>query len=439
MNIQKYLKEAEDRGISPYQVNYSLSTEMSVDVFNGEIETQQIGSSQDISAKGIFDGKQGSFATDAIDSLTPSLMAEKVLESARFGKEAKAEDYFKGGLRYKPCKKPKTPFIETNLKELRHFGLDLCKIVREKDSRLTQVTVSVSMLTSSTTKFNSLGLKCSEKGKAYFGSIEIVCENEQKEPRSSYCGFHSMVSLEDLKEQALKKIDEMISLAVDFFGSKALPTKKYKVVLSRSAVSSLLGTYLSQLNAKSVQKHLSVFEGKIDQQIMSKCLTMKNTPHVLSPYATSFDADGHPTTDFTFIDKGVLKTYFYSVETANVENKESNGCSNGNGNGSPTIVYIKPGKYSLDDLFAKAKNGLYITSVSGLNSGINGQTLDFSLPCEGYLIKDGKKDIAFSMMVVAGNLKDVFDSVLAVCNDQELDQHKFIPSMLVKSLTVSGK
>ena len=61
LNLKKYFEEAKKLGLEPYQVSYSVSTEASVEVFNGEVEQQQIGTAQDISAKGIFEGKQGSF------------------------------------------------------------------------------------------------------------------------------------------------------------------------------------------------------------------------------------------------------------------------------------------------------------------------------------------------------------------------------------------
>ncbi len=439
MTIKKYFEEAQKRGIEPYQISYSMGTETSVEVHNGNVEVQQIGTCQDISARGIVDGKKGSFATDCIDKNTPSLLAENVLSSAQFGKEDKPEYYFRGGLKYQKPKTKRKDFIPSTLKDIREFALSYCEEIKNKDSRIKNVTISVSMENLMTQKFNSYGLKCKDEATLYSMSVTIVAENEEHEPRSGYRSFFSFLSLEELKKRADEKLPEIISSAVDFFNSKALESKKYRILFNSSCVSSLLAFFLSQLNAKSVQQHLSVFEGKIGTQIVSKCLTIKHTPHILHPSASSYDADGYPTKEFTFIQNGVLKDYFYSIETALKENRESNGCASGNGNGSPTLISVKPGKNDLDALMEKVKNGLYITSISGLNSGINSQTLEFSLPCEGYVIKDGKKDKAFSMMVVAGNLKDVFSEVLAVGNDIDQSLGKTIPSMVIKSLTVSGK
>lgn len=437
--INKYFEEAKKRNIEPYQITYSTSTETSVEVHNGEVEVQEIGSSQDIGAKGIVNGKQGLFATDCIDSKTPELLAENVLNSSIYGKEAKADNYFKGGLKYKKAKTKLKDFKSATLKELREFAFEVYNEIKKQDSRLTSISVSVTKQEELSQKFNSYGVKCKDEGACYFCSVSIVAEDENKEPRSGGKSSISFLSLDDLRQDIYKKIPEIISSAVDFFGSKPLDTKKYKVLLDRTCVASLLSCLLSQLNAKSVQKHLSLFEGKIDSQIISKNITITNEPHCTSASSSSYDADGYPTKEFTLIKNGVLKDYLYSVETANIDNRESNGCSIGDGNARLIRPFVKPGKNDFDTLFKKVNNGLYITSISGLNSGIDGQTLDFSLPCEGYLIKDGKKDKAFSMMIVAGNLLDVFNNVLAIGNESSLKEMKFYPSMIIKSLTVSGK
>lgn len=438
-NSKKYFEEAEKRGISPFLVNFYSATDISVEVFNGEVEIQQIGTSQEISGKGIYDGKLGTFSTDAIDEKTPSLLADNVLESAKYGREMKKETFYAGGKRYRKVKIDPKEFEPATLKDLREFALNLCKKIQAIDKRLTKVFVDVTLHTSNGFKQNSLGLKCSHKSFGYYGNFSVVAENEEKEPRTNGWSFHSFKNLEDLEKEAEKGFDRGLSGALDFFGSKAVASKAYKVVLSPDCVMSLLPYYLSQFNAKSVQKHLSVFEGKVGQKIASSCLTLVNTPFVAAPSSSSYDTDGHPTEEFTLLSRGVLKTYFYSVETALEEKRESNGCACGSGNGSYITLTVKPGKYSQEDLFKKMKDGLYLTGVSGLNSGINGRTLDFSLPCQGYVVRDGKKAEAFSMTVVAGNLKDLFSSVVALADDTDYGDGIFTPSMLVKKLFVSGK
>lgn len=439
INTKTYFEEAKKRGLEPFVLSYSTSTETSVSVFNGEVEAQQIGTTQDISGKGIFEGKIGSFSTDAIDADTPSLLTENVLNSAKFGKEDKEENFFKGGLEYKKAETDLPDFKPATLKEIRTFALELCKKVQERDPRISKTDISISMVSAESHYENSYGVFCEDSAKTYFGYISVVCEDETKEPRSGGWSFRSFHSLDDLAKEAEKVIDLAVHSAVDFFNTKPCKSKKYKAVLAPSCVASLMPFYMSQLNAKSVHKHLSVFENKVDEKIMSDCITIEHTPHITSTGSSSYDADGYPTQDFTLIDNGVLKTYFYSVETANEENKNSNGCCAGNGNGGYFVLSLKPGTKTQEELFETMQEGIYITEISGLNSGINDQTLDFSLPCQGYLIEGGKIVKAVSMIICAGNLKELFESVVDVANDTRSRGGINTPSLFVSSLAISGE
>ncbi len=438
-NFNKYFEEAEKRGIAPYSIGFGRTTETSVEVFNGEVETQQIGSTQEIGARGLHDGKIGGFSTDAIDAKTPEIMAEKVLEASKFGKEDKAENFFAGGLRYRKIEGEDIEMKKSTLKELREAAIAFSKKIQGLDKRVTQVTVGLSMVESEMMKRNSLGLKFSQKSSYYVGSVELVCEDESKEPRSSSIGFYSFLSLEDLMKEGEKKLSDLLHGVIDFFKTGPCASKKYKAVLSPSCVADLFSFLKGHFNAKSVEKHLSVFEGKVGEEIMSKKLTILHTPHKNTPAAMKCDSDGYPAQDFTLIKRGVLQTYCYSLETANQENRKSNGCACGGGNAVPGCLTVKEGKKTKEELFEEMGNGIYINNISGLNSGINSQTLDFSLPCQGYLIKDGKKDKAVSMIVCAGNLQDLFEHVVDLANDSRFTSGMITPSILFKSLAISGQ
>lgn len=437
VNVNKYLEEGKKLGLTPYQLTCSSTTETTVEVFNGQVETQQIGTSQDVGVKAIYDGKLGSFATDALDSRSPKMFADSVLESAKFGKEDSKDHFYKGGDKYKKADVLDKDFKPATLQEIRDFALNLCKEVSSRDNRIIQCDVSISLQETDGFKCNDLGMKCKEKAKVFVGFIQVVACQEG-ENRSGGWMFYSFKSLDDLYIQARKVIDKAIKSAVDFFKSGPIKSSNYKAVLSPDSVSSLLSYLMSHLNAKSIQKHLSIFEGKLNSKITSSKLTIDHKPHIRALSSSSFDADGHPTVDFNVIKNGVLNNLFYSVETALVDKVESNGCSSGNGNGSPLTLVVKGGKNSLDKLLEKMKDGLYITSISGLNSGINGQTLDFSLPCEGYLVKNGKIEKSVSMILCAGNLKALFDGVIDLADDSDYSSGIFTPSILFKKIAISG-
>lgn len=440
MNLTKYLEAGKEYGIEPYQVSYSTQTEMTVSLFNGVVDNQTIGVSNDIGARGIVDGKQGSFSTDAFDKDTPMLLAKEVKESAKYGREVDKDTFFDGNAKYKKAKVFLPGFKESNLSELRQLGERITQEANSLDKRVSKVQVDITMVQEEDLKVNSLGLKIKEKRRLYSACIQVVCLDEKdQEPRSGDAVFTSFLGLTELEAKSHKAIKEAVKDAVDFFHSAPVPTAKYKVLLTPASFSSLLSFYVGQLNAKSVHKNLSLFVGKKDTRIASKALTIKNTPHVTSPSATSYDGDGVPTKDFTILDRGVLKNYFYSRETAKEDKTESNGCACGNGNGMPQVMTVQKGRLNRQELIQKMNNGLILTSINGLNSGIDGQTLNFSLPCSGYVVEDGKITKATSMILCAGNLKDLFDSIVTIGNDVEEKGGIFTPSVLVKKIAISGK
>lgn len=438
LNVNKYFDEAKKNKISPFQLTFSQSTETTVSTFNDKVEEQTIGTSISLGGKGIVNGKLGLYSTDKIDNTTPQTLIENIIKSAKFGREEVKENFCVGSLKYKKAKIYSKDFKDANLTDLRKLALYFSNSLLKKDKRISKAEVTLAKVEEEESKYNDLGLKVKEKSRHYILYLSVVCE-EKEDTRTGFDYTYSFESIDKLKEKGEVLVDTVIKKATDFFNSKPIKSAKYKAVLAPNVVSSLLKFAVSGLNAKSCQKHISPFENKKGEQIFSKYITIKHTPHIESTSSTSYDSDGYPTKDFAVVNKGVLTNYFHSIETARIDKVEANGCGKGLGEAGPFVLSLVPSRKSEEDLFLKAKKGIYITKVSGLNAGINGQTLNFSLPCEGYEIVDGKISKATSMIICAGNLKDLFMDVISVANNVKEDSGVFTPSILVKNLAISGK
>lgn len=440
INIKRYLDVAKKYQVTPYQIEYRETIKTSIDFFNGEVESQEIGHINGISARGMFNGKRGSFGTDHIDKNTAELLAANVHDNALYGREDKAEYYFKGGAKYKKLNTWRKDFIDANLSDMKEIGKAMTEEAKSIDPRVSKVEISIIKSEIHGMKANNQGLYLTDKRRCYHCSIGVICVDETGESRTGGRSFSSRISLADLVSKSHDYIKDAVKSAIDFFHTGPVKSGNYKVLLHPYVFGDLFDFYLDQLDAKSVQKHLSVFEGKKGQQIASKKLTVLNTPHISENTAALFcDSEGVPTQKFAVIKNGILMNYFYSLETALEDKVESNGCACGSsGNAGPKIITIKPGKKNFEALLATMKDGLYITDMNGLNSGIDSQTLDFSLPCEGYLVKDGKIDKAVSMIIIAGNLKDLFMNVTAVGSDTVESSGFISPSVLIKKASISG-
>ena len=132
----------------------------------------------------------------------------------------------------------------------------------------------------------------------------------------------------------------------------------------------------------------------------------------------------------------------YDLETAKRAGVESTG--NGKlvgGNIRPSIGYItvKNGNMTQAEVFAAVRDGLYITELNGVHSGLDGQSGNYSLQASGFVIKNGKLDRPASLITVAGNIMTDFVNVKAVGNDEKLTYFAVkAPSVAIGGISVSG-
>ncbi|MDE6401626.1 MAG: TldD/PmbA family protein, partial [Clostridiales bacterium] len=142
------------------------------------------------------------------------------------------------------------------------------------------------------------------------------------------------------------------------------------------------------------------------------------------------------------IDKGVPTGYVYDLETAKRAGVKSTG--NGRlvgGNMRPSVGYItvKNGEKSQAEVFAKVRDGLYITELGGVHSGLDRQSGNYSLQASGFVIKNGKLDRPASLITVAGNIMTDFANIIAVGNDAKLTYYAVkSPSIAIGGISVSG-
>ena len=97
-----------------------------------------------------------------------------------------------------------------------------------------------------------------------------------------------------------------------------------------------------------------------------------------------------------------------------------------------------------DELLAKAANGVYINSLSGLHAGANPISGDFSLQSAGFLIENGKKTTPVKSFTVAGNFYGLLKNITALANNSHLPTAMGMtafgaPTVLVEGLSVAGK
>ena len=363
-----------------------------------------------------------------------------MVENAALIEENKPQEIFGGSESYKKYKTHNDTLANTPVAD----KIALCLQVEEKakayDSKVSEVEVEYSETESAMTIVNSKGLKLSYKS-SYGVLVASVVAKDGNDTRTGF-KYNIGQSLEDMKADELVK--EACDSAINALHGTQCDSKEYKVLLAPNVFASLISVLMGNVSGDAVNKGKTLLKDKLHQVVASKKFTLTENPHNKQyPYFyRSFDDEGVATSKKTIVEKGVLNTFLYNIEAA----KQAGVTSTGNGYGgaaigiSTSFLEVKPGKKDKDQLCAHIKNGIQITSVQGLHSGMNALSGNFSLQASGYRIEDGKITTPVNLITIAGNLFKLFENIEEVGSDLTLSMGGTLtPSVVIKSLAISGK
>ena len=440
MKYDLFFKLAKEAGIEEAELTVSNAYSFSASVFRGEISSYEVGDSLSISARGIINGKFGAASCDSFNKEKAQFLVDEIVKNAKIIENTDPAIIFKGSPKYKKVNmfNKELGDIPAETKIAKLFEIE--KRIKEADPRIVEVEgVDYSEQSNSYTIMNSHGLNLVQKVNYYvYDGAALAKEADQQKT-----GFDVFFSNDYSKFSMDELVNNVVTKTISQLGGEAPKSGKYKAVLCPRVVSSLINVLLNHVDSEEVQKKSSFFAGKLGQQVVSKKITIEEKPLAKTLFARWFDDEGVATYNKPIIKNGVLETFLYNLTTAAKEGREStgNGYKAGSKMGiSTTNIVLKPGKKSLDELFAEVGNGVYITHLSGLHAGMNSQSGNFSLQAEGFLIKDGKKDRALDLITVSGNLFDLFNDVKAIGSDSEsLPGGTTTPSIYFKKLMVGGK
>lgn len=438
MKYDYFFELAKQKGIKECELKISESYSLSFSLFHSEMDDYQVNNGYSIIARGLVNGKFGAATCDVWNKEKAEYLVNEIIKNASVIEDEDPMFIYKGDAKYKKINTYNKELFDIPAEKKIEKLYELEKLIKAGD-KITEVeSVSYSESRSTNTLLNSHGLKLSQRNNYFFIYGGAVAK-EGEQVKTGY-DFLFSNNFNDIDVKALA--DKIIRETTAQLGGEPCASGNYPVVLDNSCVASLLNAYLSSADAEEVQKHTSLFEGKLNTKVASSKITIEDRPLQRSLFGRGFDDEGVATYNKAIIRRGVLETYLYNLTTAAKDGVKSTG--NGFGGSkigvSPVFIYMKPGKKSLEELFAEVNNGFYITDMQGLHAGLDPQTGNFSLQSTGFLIKDGKKDRPLDIITVSGNLMKLFKDIKTLGSDSKT----FIsavscPSVIVKKLAIGGK
>ena len=220
--------------------------------------------------------------------------------------------------------------------------------------------------------------------------------------------------------------------AASRLGARPVPTCEVPVLFSAELAGGLFGSFLGAISGGNLYRKSSFLEGCMGHRLFPSWLTLDERPHLQRALGSaSFDGDGLATYAKPFVENGELVSYVLSTYSGRKLGLPSTANAGGVHN-----LFVTHGDEDQAALLRRMGRGLLVTELMG--HGLNMVTGDYSRGAAGYWVENGEIQFAVQEVTIAGNMKDMFQQIVAIGNDLETRSNIHTGSVLIERMTVAG-
>lgn len=417
--------------------------ETEVQVYSGEIESLSSAESAGIGIRVVNGPRQG-FAYAG--SLDPDVVAE-TLEEARDNAGFATDDEFVGlaepdGVSAAELDLWRDDLASFPTDEKVSLALQLERAVRAGDPRIRQVQAAEwGDAAVESAVATSTGIRASSRRTAcYLSAYAVAGDGSETQTGGGYSVGRSPADL-DLEKAASDAVDR----ATRLLGAVKPKSEHLTVVFEPRITATLLGILAGTLDGEAVLKGRSLFANRLGEDVSVPSLTLVDDPTDPEAYAaTPYDAEGLATRRNVLIEAGVLRRFLYNTYAARRAGTVSTasavraGFKSAPGTGARALTVV-PGDLSPEQVLAEVGEGLMVQTVSGVHSGVNPVSGDFSVGAEGVLIRGGALAGPVREITIASTLQRMLSGVVAIGNDLErLPSSASGVTLAVSDISMSG-
>lgn len=269
-------------------------------------------------------------------------------------------------------------------------------------------------------------------------AVTLAVEGDETQTGFSY---RIARGLDELEWEAVA--DEAVERGARMLGAVKPSTARVPVVLDQFAAMSFLGVLAGALSADAVQKGRSLFANLVGEQVGSELFTLVDDgTNVAGPGASPFDDEGVPSGRTELFSKGVLAGFLHNTYTAHKGGTVSTGNGKRGYRGAPGVgtsnFYLDAGGTPPEELLRSAEGGVLIQDVSGVHSGANPISGEFSVGATGLRIEEGSMGEPLREMTIASTLPEMLKAISGVGDDLRFFSSVGTPSVLIGEMTLAG-
>jgi PmbA protein len=397
--------------------------ETEIRVFEGEVESLSSAESAGIGIRVIAGRRQGFAYAGSLDA---DVIAE-TLADARDNAGFATEDEYLGlaepdGVEPAELDLWRDELLSFPNREKIARAQELERAVRAGDRRIRQVRASEwGDAAVESAVASSVGISAASRRTACYLSAEAIAgEADDTQTGTGYSVGRGPDDL-DLGKAAA----DAVLRSTRLLGAVKPRSAHLTVVLEPRITATVLAILAGTLDGESVLKGRSLFADRIGEQVAVPGFTLVDDPTDADAYsAATHDAEGLATRRNVLIDGGDLRMFLYNTYSARRAGTAPTGSAvragyrSGPGTGARAVSLV-PGDTGPEDIYRMVGEGLLVQSVSGIHSGVNPVSGDFSVGAEGVLIQGGALAGPVREFTIASTLQRMLTGVVAIGDDLE--------------------
>lgn len=416
--------------------------ETEVRVYGGEVESYSAAESAGVGIRVIHDQRQGIAYAGTLDDDVLAETLDDARDNARFGTP---DEYV--GLAEPDGLEPAE--LELWREELLAFpgerkielATELERRTLDADRRMSGIESAEYVDSAGTGAIvSSTGVRTAGRETACYAMVWAMAEADG-EIRT---GFGWSLARDPAELDVETAARDAAGRATRLLGSTKPGSERLTVVLEPWVTAQFLGIIGATLSGEAVLKGRSLFADRVGEQVAAERVELVDDPTDERAFsATETDGEGLATRRNVLLADGLLQGFVHNAYTGRRLGTSSTGSAVRSFKGAPgagcMALALRPGDRSPGALVAGVGDGLLVQDVSGLHSGVNPVSGDFSTGVEGIRIRDGALAEPIREATIASTLQKMLLDVVAVGDDLEwMPMNAAGVTLVVDDVTLSG-
>ncbi len=412
---------------------------LSLKARDGELEEYKVSSSRIFGLRVIKNGHIGTAYSEAVDTEALGTMVDQALNNASFVKVESHENILSNSDHLKTNDELLCPQEHVSIEQKIQMALEVESKLTKKD-KVKNVPYNGMQDTMSQRRiFSSAGLNALTRSRMHASYAYALVEDGEKNIMQGA----SQVSRLFSGLNASSVIDKTYGKCIGLLDGKPIPSKRYDVIFDTECQVSVFSVFFMMFSGKAAKDGINPMRDNIGSVIADSRLTIYDHPLNVDGFGYHlFDAEGTGTEKLGLVVEGCLQTLIHNSATASYFNTRTTGHASRGPKSSLGVnlhqLEVAKGFEDLSTLHSDEY--LEITDLTGLHSGANAISGDFSFGAAGYLCKDGERIQPVRGITVAGNFYEMLNKISMIGNQQCWNEGRsaLMPGIRFFDVAISG-